>query len=156
MTWPEVTIPQSTIPVTIKGHKYVVEFDEYDSNVTAYSADENVGGVRIIDVADEKHPKVVSRMRLAVWERGARKKLAQEVGSGVGAWCAPRVICFCDRRKLRGVSTKPRGAMRLSRRGFAASITEAAKLKIGADSSPSRIASGPIPATLGMPSALGA
>src|SRR4051812_18325257 len=43
VTWPEVTIPQSTIPVTIHGHRYVVEFDEYDSNVLSYSPDENVG-----------------------------------------------------------------------------------------------------------------
>jgi hypothetical protein len=57
---------------------------------------------------------------------------------------------LCCRRKLRGVSTKPRGPCVYGRRGFAASITEAAKLKIGANSSPSRVAPGPIPATLGI------
>lgn len=72
VTWPEVTIPQSTIPVTIRGHKYLVEFDEYDSNTTAYSPDENVGGVRIIDIGNETKPRVISRIRLAVWERSAR------------------------------------------------------------------------------------
>ena len=84
VTWPEVTIPQSTIPVTISKHKYVLEFDEYSSNVTAYSADQNVGGVRLIDIANEKAPKVVSRMRLAVWERGARADQANDPGASSG------------------------------------------------------------------------
>ena len=35
LTWPEVSIPQNTIPVTIKGRKYLVEFDEYDSGEVA-------------------------------------------------------------------------------------------------------------------------
>lgn len=72
VSWPEVTIPQSTIPVSIKGRKYVIEFDEYDSNVLQYSADENVGGVHIIDVSNEKKPRLVSRIRLAVWDKSAR------------------------------------------------------------------------------------
>ena len=63
---------------------------------------------------------------------------------------------LCCRRKLRGVSTEPRGAMREGGQGFAASITEAAKLKIGANSSPSWVAPRPIPATLGISNALGA
>ena len=91
VTWPEVTIPQSTIPVTIKGHRYVIEFDEYDSNTTAYSPDENVGGVRIIDIADEKHPKVVSRIRLAVWEKAARATDQQDdpgASSGTAGYAA--------------------------------------------------------------------
>jgi hypothetical protein len=84
VTWPEVTIPQNTIPVTIKGRKYVVEFDEFDSNVTAYAPDENVGGVRIIDISDETKPKVVSRIRLAVWEAAARADQADDPGAALG------------------------------------------------------------------------
>jgi hypothetical protein len=72
LSWPEVTIPQSTIPVTIRRHRYLIEFDEFDSNVMAYSSDENVGGVRLIDIQDDRHPRVVSRMRLSVWERDYR------------------------------------------------------------------------------------
>ena len=103
VTWPEVTIPQNTIPVTIKGHRYVVEFDEYDSNVTAYSPDENVGGVRIIDVADEKHPKVVSRMRLAVWERAARKDQAGDPGASSGTQGYAAHYCAVPRRIEPGI-----------------------------------------------------
>lgn len=84
VTWPEVTIPQNTIPVTIRGKKYVVEFDEFDSNVLQYSPDENVGGVRIIDISDETKPKVVSRIRLAVWETAARADQADDPGAASG------------------------------------------------------------------------
>ncbi|MCU1599637.1 MAG: hypothetical protein JWO22_346 [Frankiales bacterium] len=72
LTWPEVTIPQNALPVTIRGHRYVIEFDEFDSDVTTYTPKENVGGVHIIDIADERHPRVVSRIRLAVWDAKAR------------------------------------------------------------------------------------
>jgi hypothetical protein len=91
LTWPEVTIPQNALPVTIKGHPYVVEFDEFDSNVASYTPKENVGGVHIIDLADEKHPRVVSRIRLAVWSATNRAGAqqddpgAQAVGQGYAA-----------------------------------------------------------------------
>ena len=104
VTWPEVTIPQSTIPVTIKGHRYLVEFDEYDSNTTAYSADENVGGVRIIDIGDEKHPKVISRIRLAVWDKAARatdQKDDPGASSGTQGYAAH--YCAVPQRKEPGI-----------------------------------------------------
>ena len=34
MTWPEVSIPQNALPITIKGHPYLVEVDEYTSSTT--------------------------------------------------------------------------------------------------------------------------
>jgi hypothetical protein len=103
VTWPEVTIPQSTIPVTIHGHRYVIEFDEYDSDVTTYSPDENVGGVRIIDIGDEKHPKVVSRMRLAVWERDARKDQADDPGASSGTQGYAAHYCAVPQRIEPGI-----------------------------------------------------
>lgn len=103
VTWPEVTIPQNTIPVTIRGHRYVIEFDEYDGNVTAYSADENVGGVRIIDLADEVHPKVVSRMRLAVWERRARADQATDPGASYGPQGYAAHYCAVPQRVEPGI-----------------------------------------------------
>ena len=81
VTWPEVTIPQNTIPVTIKGRPYVVEFDEFDTNVYSYTPDENVGGVRIIDISEERRPKVVSRIRLEVWNRKARADQGDDPGA---------------------------------------------------------------------------
>jgi hypothetical protein len=66
LTWPEISIPQNVTPVTIKNHPYLIEFDEFSSNVFQYNPGSSVGAARIIDIGDERHPKVVSRIRLAV------------------------------------------------------------------------------------------
>lgn len=66
LTWPEISIPQNVIPVTIHRHRYLIEFDEFSSNVFQYNPDSAVGAARIIDIQNERHPKVVSRIRLAV------------------------------------------------------------------------------------------
>ena len=76
LTWPEVSIPQNSIPVTIKGRKYLVEFDEYSSGVgqsaSLYNPGALVGAGRVIDIQDDKHPRVVSALRLAVNQPQAR------------------------------------------------------------------------------------
>jgi hypothetical protein len=83
LTWPEVSIPQNALPITIKGKPYVVEVDEYTSKTLAlptgipsdantYQPDAKVGAARIIDISDEKAPKVISNMRLAVNQTPAR------------------------------------------------------------------------------------
>ncbi len=72
LTWPEVSIPQNTIPVTIKGHKYLVEFDEYARTVTSYTADDAVGAARIISIDNDRKPRVVSSLRLEVNQPAAR------------------------------------------------------------------------------------
>jgi hypothetical protein len=78
LTWPEVSIPQNTIPVTIKGRKYLIEFDEFASNVFQYNPDSRVGAARIIDISDETNPRMISRIRLAVHEPGARATNQQD------------------------------------------------------------------------------
>ena len=82
LTWPEVSIPQNAIPITIKGRKYIVDVDEYTSatsnpdftNPTTglYNPSARVGAARLIDIQDEVHPVVVSNMRLAVNQGAAR------------------------------------------------------------------------------------
>ena len=59
LQWDSMSIPQNAIPVTIDGHPYVVEIDEFGSLV-------EVGAGRIIDIADEANPRVVSNLRLEV------------------------------------------------------------------------------------------
>jgi hypothetical protein len=59
LTWPTMSIPQNAIPVTIDGHPYVVEIDEFGTL-------SRVGAARVIDIADETKPKVVGDMRLEV------------------------------------------------------------------------------------------
>ncbi|MDP9325176.1 MAG: hypothetical protein M3O87_01390 [Candidatus Dormibacteraeota bacterium] len=59
LKWTPFSIPQNAIPVTIHGHPYLVEFDEY-------GAQSSVGAGRIIDIGDETKPFVVSNIRLEV------------------------------------------------------------------------------------------
>lgn len=59
LSWPTMSIPQNAIPITVGGHPYLVEIDEF-------GALNRVGAGRIIDIADETNPVVVSDLRLAV------------------------------------------------------------------------------------------
>ena len=58
-TWPNVGTPQTTEPFTLNGRPYLMETDEYGGGA-------NVGAGRILDMADEKKPVVISNMRLQV------------------------------------------------------------------------------------------
>ncbi len=60
-----MTIPQNAIPITVSGHPYILEFDEYAFRFNATTPPDTVGAARIIDIADEQHPRVVSNLRLA-------------------------------------------------------------------------------------------
>lgn len=64
ITWDSVSIPQNAIPITIKGHPYLVEIDEYTDALSGGSG--KIGAGRIIDIGDEKNPKVISNLRLEV------------------------------------------------------------------------------------------
>ena len=69
LSWPEVSIPQTAIPITIGGHPYLVEVDEFSRiNYSKGPFDRSapVGAARIIDIADETKPRVVSNLRLQV------------------------------------------------------------------------------------------
>jgi hypothetical protein len=59
LQWESMSIPQNAIPVTIKGHPYLVEIDEF-------GAQSEVGAGRIIDIGDETRPRVISNLRLEV------------------------------------------------------------------------------------------
>src|SRR5204863_5077163 len=78
LTWPQVSIPQTPIPVTISTgkhpspHKFLVEVDEFSKSVTTYSATDPVGAARIINIDDVSNPVVVSNLRLAVNSPTAR------------------------------------------------------------------------------------
>ena len=72
ITWPDMSIPQVPIPVTIQGHPYLVEIDEFARGLAASDPSAPVGAARIIDIGDERHPKVVSNIRLEVNTPAAR------------------------------------------------------------------------------------
>jgi hypothetical protein len=73
LTWPEASIGQNALPVTIKGKPYLVEVDEFARDVTSYDPASPVGAARIIDISDEKKPSVVSNLRLEVHQPAARR-----------------------------------------------------------------------------------
>ena len=77
ISWPNVSVPQVPIPITIHRHHYLLEIDEFAATAngtfdTSYHADDHVGAARIINVDDNRHPWVVSNIRLAVNQRKAR------------------------------------------------------------------------------------
>jgi hypothetical protein len=59
LQWESMSIPQNALPVTIKGHPYLVEIDEFGGQ-------SQVGAGRIIDIGDERRPRVISNLRLEV------------------------------------------------------------------------------------------
>jgi hypothetical protein len=75
-TWPNVGTPQYAEPFTQNGHPYVMEVDEYGSG-------SGVGAGRILDLADETHPVVISNMRLAVHQQQAQSDYADDPGASV-------------------------------------------------------------------------
>jgi hypothetical protein len=84
LTWPNVTIPQNAIPFTRNGHPYVLEIDEYSAatqggSVAAHGA--IVGAGRIIDIGDERNPKIISNLRLEVHQPENRAILADDPGA---------------------------------------------------------------------------
>lgn len=83
VTWDTVTIPQNAIPVTIKGKPYLVEVDEYSAGNGAIVGTHGpvVGAARMIDISDEKKPRVVSNMRLAVHNKENRDAIANDPGA---------------------------------------------------------------------------
>jgi hypothetical protein len=84
LDWATRTIPQVAHPITIGGHPYLAEIDEFSSAENDDSTAANgpkVGAARIIDIADEKAPKVVSNIRLAVHQKENRAAIANDPGA---------------------------------------------------------------------------
>jgi hypothetical protein len=95
ISWPNVSIPQTAIPVTIGGHPYLVEVDEFAGGpVPSTEPSARVGAGRIIDIADDTHPQVVSELRLEVNQPENRAQLTGDPGADnpvagyAGHYCA--------------------------------------------------------------------
>jgi hypothetical protein len=78
LTWPTVSTPQIAIPITIGGHPYILEMDEFGGGA-------KVGAARIIDVADETKPKVISNIRLEVNSAEAQADASQNADNGASS-----------------------------------------------------------------------
>ena len=66
ITWDRASIPQNAIPFTSNGKPYVLEFDEYNAGTLGSGSPDDVGAGRIIDISDERRPRIVSNLRLQV------------------------------------------------------------------------------------------
>ncbi|HYH90345.1 MAG TPA: hypothetical protein VEX67_14010 [Solirubrobacteraceae bacterium] len=66
LTWKSASIPQNAIPFSRDGKPYVLEFDEYTQGTTGVGDSNAVGAARIIDISDERAPRVVSNLRLQI------------------------------------------------------------------------------------------
>ena len=82
-TWDRVSIPQNAIPFTRGGHPYVLEFDEFNGSTLDPNGDANdVGAARILDIADERQPTIVSNIRLQVNSHENHAAYNSEVHAG--------------------------------------------------------------------------
>ena len=77
LTWESMSIPQNAIPITVDDHPYLVEIDEYGGTSG------EVGAGRIIDIADEAKPRVVSNLRLGVHQPEQLAEAADDPGAQI-------------------------------------------------------------------------
>jgi hypothetical protein len=75
LTWSNVSTPQNATPFTRKGHRYLLETDEFGSGA-------KIGAARIIDIQDLRKPFVVSNMRLAVNQPEVQAEVTGDPGIG--------------------------------------------------------------------------
>jgi hypothetical protein len=78
LQWESMSIPQNAIPITVKGHPYLVEIDEYGGTEATGG---KIGAGRIIDIADETKPRVVSNLRLQVHQPENLAQAADDPGA---------------------------------------------------------------------------
>jgi hypothetical protein len=82
VTWDRVSIPQNTIPLTVKGKPYVLEFDEYNAATLDPEGDpDQVGAGRIFDMSNERKPRIVSHLRLQVNEPEEHRRFGSDPGA---------------------------------------------------------------------------
>ena len=105
--WSTLSIPQTAMPVTIHGRRFVVEVDEFGvgqpgSSFPAMNGPV-VGAARVIDIQDEKKPHVVSNIRLQVHQPANREKLAGDPGATSFVQGYAGHYCSVPRRKDPGI-----------------------------------------------------
>jgi hypothetical protein len=104
LAWRSGSIPQVAEPLTIRGREYLLEVDEFANyrtdQATLYDAGAKVGAARLIDIDDEKHPRVVSNIRLQVNQPWARKGPSQnDPGARLPVQGYAAHYCSVPRRK---------------------------------------------------------
>lgn len=110
LTWPDVSLPQVPLPITIGGHSYLFEVDEFATDGTTGGApaaesdtSAHVGATRIIDIANPAKPRVVSDVRLAVDLTANRHLLANDPGASSSLQGYEAHYCAVPRRNDPGI-----------------------------------------------------
>jgi hypothetical protein len=96
LKWESMSIPQNAIPVTIRGKSYVVEIDEFGSL-------DAVGAARIINVENERKPRVISNMRLEVHQPENFPKIENDPGTALPLQGYAGHYCNVPKRKNPGI-----------------------------------------------------
>ena len=98
ITWDRVSIPQNAIPFTSRGKPYVLEFDEYNAATLDPSGDPHqVGAGRIIDISDERKPRIVSHLRLEINEPEPHARYGDDPGAhGPGGGAQGYALHYCN------------------------------------------------------------
>lgn len=91
ITWQDGTATQVAVPTTIQGRPYLIAIDEIGAQGLG-------GGIRFIDISDERNPVVVSHIRLAVQLKEHADQVKEEsAGNGIFKYDAH--YCSVDRPK---------------------------------------------------------
>jgi hypothetical protein len=78
ITWDHGSLPQNAMPFTRGGKRYVLEFDEFNGATLALGSPDDIGAARIIDVSDERRPRIVSNLRLQVNQPAEHNKYSYD------------------------------------------------------------------------------
>jgi hypothetical protein len=82
LSWKNASIPQNAIPFTRNGHPYVLEFDEYtQGTLSPTGSSDAVGAARIIDISNERAPRVISNLRLQIDQAADHHAAAGDPGT---------------------------------------------------------------------------
>lgn len=83
--WTDRSIPQNAMPIEIDGTPYLLEIDEFATEEPGENLPvgngPRVGAGRLIDISDERSPRVVSHLRLEVNQREHRAAVANDPGA---------------------------------------------------------------------------
>ncbi len=81
LTWKSASIPQNAIPFTVRGRPYLLETDEYTAGTSGGGNRDEVGAARIIDIGDERRPRVIANLRLQVNQPADHKAASGDPGA---------------------------------------------------------------------------
>jgi hypothetical protein len=97
LTRDKASIPQNAIPFTRNGKPYILEFDEYTAGTLKPGGDTDaVGAGRLIDISNEKKPRVVSLLRLAINQPKAHHDATAAGDPGTGNQAQGYAAHYCN------------------------------------------------------------